>query len=81
MRLNLPVVDRRLISGAHGAKEVNMHLAHVIVPSLTFTIYGMFAAVDLVAGGQHHNALLGRTFLQRFTMTYEGKTGTVTMSD
>jgi hypothetical protein len=32
MRLNLPVVDRRQISGAHGAKEVNVHLAHIHIP-------------------------------------------------
>jgi hypothetical protein len=79
MSLNLPVIDRRLISGVHGAREVNVHLAHVHVPTLNFTIYGPFAAVDLQAGGQPHHALIGRTFLQNFTMVYEGRTGTVTI--
>jgi predicted aspartyl protease len=77
MRLNLPVVDRRRVSGIHGAGEVNVHLGHVHIPSLAFTIYGPFCAVDLVAGGQAHHALIGRTFLQGFTMIYEGRTGTV----
>lgn len=81
MRLNLPVVDRRQISGAHGAKEVNVHLAHINIPSLLFTLYGPFCAVDLAAGGQQHRALIGRTFLQNFTMVYEGRTGNVTLSN
>lgn len=64
-------------AGAHGAKEVNMHLAQVHVPSLGFTIYGEFAGVDLRAGGQSIDALIGRTFLKRFKMIYEGTTGNV----
>ena len=78
--LNLPIVDRRMVSGAHGSQEVNMHLAQVRVPSLNFTIYGAFAGVHLAAGGQVHQALIGRTFLNSFTMVYEGITGTVTIS-
>jgi hypothetical protein len=72
MRLNLPIVDRRLITGAvHGGKEVNVHLAHVHVPSFFFSLYGAFSAVDLVAGGQRHLALIGRTFCRalRWFMT------------
>jgi predicted aspartyl protease len=80
-RLNLPVVDRRPVSGADGSHEANIHLAQIHVPSLNRTITGTFAAVHLVAGGQVHEALIGRTFLQNFTMTYEGKTGTVVISD
>ena len=80
-QLNLPVVDRRKVSGAHGAQEVNMHLAQVHVPTLSFTMYGVFAGVHLAAGGQVHRALIGRTFLRHFTMSYEGRTGTVTLSN
>ena len=81
MRLNLPIVDRRRVSGIHGAGEVNVHLAQLHIPSLSFTLYGPFCAVDLIAGGQAHHALIGRTFLQKFTMTYEGRTGTVSLSN
>jgi hypothetical protein len=79
-QLNLPIVDRRMQAGAHGAKEVNMHLAQVHVPALGFTIYGEFAAVDLRAGGQSIDALIGRTFLKHFKMIYEGTTGNVEIS-
>jgi hypothetical protein len=37
--------------------------------------------VDRAAGGQRHFALLGRTFLRNFTMTYEGRAGVVTISN
>jgi predicted aspartyl protease len=79
MTLNLPIMDRRIVSGAHGAGVVNVHLAQIHVPSLAFTVYGPFCAVDLAAGGQVHLALIGRTFLRGFTMVYEGRTGTVTL--
>lgn len=79
-QLNLPIVDRRPISGVHGSQIVNMHLAQIHVPALAFTIYGAFAGVELAAGGQVHKALIGRTFLQSFTMVYEGLTGTVKIS-
>jgi predicted aspartyl protease len=77
MRLNLPIIDRRSVSGVHGAGFVNVHLAHIHVAALGYTMYGPFCAVELVAGGQAHQALLGRTFLNNVTMTYEGRTGTV----
>jgi hypothetical protein len=76
-QLRLPIVDRMQISGVGGAQVVNVHLAQVHVPTLNFTAYGVFAAVHLAAGGQSHQALIGRTFLQNFTMVYEGRTGTV----
>lgn len=79
-QLNLPIVDRRMVSGVHGSKEVSIHLAQIHVPSLGRTIVGAFAAVDLVAGGQIHKALIGRTFLQHVTMVYEGLSGKVTIS-
>jgi hypothetical protein len=81
MNLNLPIIDRRMISGVHGRREVNVHLAHVHVPSLSFAVHGPFSAVDLAAGGQSHLALIGRTFLQHFTMVYEGRSGTVTLTN
>ena len=79
-QLNLPIVDKRSIAGVHGTQEVNMHLAQVYVPSLNQTIYGAFAGVQLVSGGQIHRALIGRTFLQSCTMVYDGRTGAVTIS-
>ncbi len=79
-KLNLPIVDQRYISGVGGKHLTNMYLAQIHIPSLNFTIYGIFAGVNLLEGGQSHYALIGRTFLQGFTMIYEGRTGTVTLS-
>ncbi len=79
-QLNLPIIDRRHTSGAHGKHEVNVYLAQVHIPALGMTIDGAFSGVDLIMGGQKHGVLIGRTFLQYFTMVYEGKTGIVTLS-
>ena len=64
-----------------GPHEFNYHLAQIYVPDLDHTIYGQFAGVHLAAGGQPHVALIGRTFLRDYTMTYEGRTGQVTLSN
>jgi hypothetical protein len=79
VQLNLPLVNRRKVSGVHGEKEVNVYLAQVRVPALNIVMNGSFCGVDLKAGGQAHNALMGRTFLRHFHMIYEGNTGTVTI--
>lgn len=80
MQLNLPIVDRQIISGISGQHEANMHLGQIHIPSLAFTVYGTFAAVNLLAGGQSHFALIGRTFLQSCKMSYDGTTGQVIIS-
>ena len=78
--LKLPAVDREDRSGAHGKQKLNIHLAQIYIPALDWKIVGRFAGVHLHAGGQPHFALIGRNFLRDFTMTYEGATGTVTIS-
>ena len=80
-QLNLPIVDRRMIAGSAGPHQANVYLAQVHIPFLSYTIWGAFAGVNLKAGGQVHSALIGRTFLRAFTMVYEGRTGTVTISN
>lgn len=79
--LHLPVVERASVAGAHGTGSVNMYVAQIHVPSLGVNIVGRFAGVQLEAGGQGHRALIGRTFLMHFTMTYDGPTGAVRLSD
>ncbi len=79
--LKLPVVDRRSMAGVGGKAEFNIHLAQIYIPLLDFTIRGGFAGVHLIAGGQPHYALIGRTFLRYFRMTYDGRTGVVTLSN
>ena len=79
--LNLPVVSRRQVSGVGGTLDVNEYMAQIYVPELNFTILGPFAGVQLTAGGQRHYALIGRTFLRHFNMAYEGRTGSVIISN
>ena len=80
MALDLPIIGRERIAGVQGASEANTYLAQIYIPSLNHTIYEQIAGVSLLAGGQRHFALLGRTFLQNFTMVYEGQTGAVRIS-
>ena len=79
--LGLPIVDRGKVSGIHGAMGLNLHTAQIHIPELDFTLYGQFYGVHLAAGGQPQSALLGRNFLQHFTMVYNGRTGSVTIND
>lgn len=79
MELGLPVVDREMVAGVHGAAPANVHLAHIYVPDLGIWINGRFAGVHLQAGGQPHSALIGRDVLRHFTMVYDGRTGMVSI--
>lgn len=78
--LQLPIVDRTNVAGALGKGPVNMHLAQIYIPALDSVTYGEFAGVHLNAGGQPHTALIGRTFLQHYSMNYNGTTGSVILS-
>jgi hypothetical protein len=75
--LELPAVDTGYISGVQGASKTIFYLAQIYIPGLKWTIYGRFSGVQLTTGGQPHSALLGRTFLRNFTLSYEGRTGEV----
>lgn len=78
--LKLPVVDKMTISGVGGQKIHNVHLAQIHIPNLNYTQHGLFAGVDLQAGGQVHKALLGRTFLKDAIMIYDGFRSQVTIT-
>ena len=75
--LKLPIVGRQNVSGVHGIKEVNRYLAQIYFPSLQDIMWGAFAGTNLASGIQSCSALIGRNFLQRYVMTYNGKTGSV----
>ena len=80
IELRLPIVDQKEVAGVHGLQEVNYHIAQIHIADLPFTIYGMFAGVQLRSAGQPHFALLGRTFLRHFTMNYQGRNGRVVIT-
>ena len=56
---------------------MDVYLAHVHCPALTFTVWGRFAAVHLAAGQQARRVLIGRTFLRGMVLVYDGTTGNV----
>jgi len=64
--LDLPICDRRAISGTIGSHEVDVYMAQVFVPAFEFTVYGQFAGVYLLRGGLNFRVLMGRTFLKYF---------------
>ena len=61
-QLNLPIIDRRPVSGVTAEDEVNVHLGQICVPTLKFIIYGSFCALPLTATGFSCRVLLGRSF-------------------
>ena len=79
--LNLPILDRRHIAGASGFFETIMYRAQIYIPELDFTIDGPFDGANLATSGQPYYALIGRTFLRHFNMAYEGRTGSVIISN
>ena len=78
--LNLPIVDRATVSGINGSFEVNVHLAQMYLHDLNRVLYGRFTGVHLSAGGVPYVALLGRTFLRDYALTYDGRTGAVNLT-
>ena len=81
MTLNLPVINQRTVAGVHGEGIVNIHSAQIYVPALTVAFSGAFVGAHLIAGGQPYYALIGRDFLRHFHLSYDGRTGAVTLSN
>jgi hypothetical protein len=78
--LGLTIFDRRPVVGVTGVLETDFYLAQVHVPALRFTLHGWFAGVPLAACGFTHKAILGRSFLSYFKLSYDGQTGQVVIS-
>lgn len=79
-RLALPIVDRREVAGSNGKHEVDVYLAQIFSPDLLFIQQGRFAGAYLKRGGMPYEVLMGRTFLERFILVYDGPSGRVTLS-
>lgn len=79
--LKLPIVGTSSVSGVRGEHPHVVHLAQIYIPSLDTAIYGRFIAVKLLDGRQPHAVLLGRSFLENYSMIYVGQTGEVILDD
>ncbi len=79
--LNLPVADPQALIAASGIVDAPVHLAQICTPHLDTTVCGQFASVNLTEGEQTHYVPIGRTFLRHFSMAYEGRTGSVIISN
>lgn len=80
-QLQLPLVDQVQVAGVGGHITLNVYLAHISLPALGgFTQYGRFSGVHLAAGGQPHQALIGRTLLRDSILIYDGKSGSVKLA-
>lgn len=78
-RLSLPIADRGTIHTAEGPAEVDLYLAQIYVPDFDFIQRGEFLSADLSAGFGGNSVLLGRSFLTKFKLTYDGRSGRVTL--
>lgn len=78
--LKLPIVDRMTLVGSVGAHPADVYLAQIHVPALNEVLFGQFAGVNLIKGGLQHGAILGREFLQKLEMKYDGLTGRVILT-
>lgn len=78
--LGLPVVDLQMVGGVAGARQHNVYMARVSLIGTQVEEYGRFTGVNLSESGQHQHVLLGRSFLRRTIMIYDGLRSTVTVA-
>ncbi len=77
LSLGLPISEEGWISGVGGRHRAVIYLARVYVPSLDRLLFQRFTGVRLRDGEQSHRAILGRSFLRRYRLNYDGGTGAV----
>lgn len=77
----LQVVDIRSYGSAAGAYETPDYLANSTVPALNLGKHGRFGGTRLAELGYDFGVLLGRDFLLSAQMLYDGRTGSVVVSD
>jgi hypothetical protein len=78
---DLPISEEGWISGVGGRHRAVIYVARVYVPSLDRLLFQRFAGVRLSEGGQSHQVILGRAFLRRYRLAYDGSTGQVEITE
>ena len=77
----LQIVDIRSYGSAAGAYATPQYLADLTVPALNLGKHGRFGGTRLSELGYNFGVLLGRDFLLSAQMVYDGRTGSVIVSD
>ena len=77
----LQIVDIRSYGSAARAYETPEYLADLTVPALNLGKHGRFGGTRLSELGYDFGVLLGRDFLLSAQMVYDGRTGSVVVSD
>lgn len=79
--MNLPITDEGEISGVGGRHRAFIYTARLYVPALDRLLFQPFTGVKLQQGDQWHGVILGRSFLRRYTLVYNGSDGSVLLKD
>jgi hypothetical protein len=79
--LGLPITDEGEISGVGGRHQAFIYTARLYVPALDRLLFQPFTGVKLQQGDQWHGVILGRPFLRHYTLTYNGRDGSVVLDD
>ncbi len=79
--LNLPITDEGEISGVGGKHHAFIYTARLYIPKLDRLLFQQFTGVKLEQGEQWHRVILGRSFLRRYQLTYNGPSGQVEIRD
>jgi len=78
--LGLPITDEGEISGVGGRHQAYIYTARIWVPQLDRLLFQPFTGVKLKQGEQWHQVILGRGFLRRYKLTYDGGSGQVELT-
>jgi hypothetical protein len=79
-QLQFPIVDQAKVSDPSGVRIINVFLAQLYLPPFGRRFPMKFGGIQLQAGGQFHRVLIGRTVLQYFRLTYDGRSGSVKLT-
>lgn len=79
--LKLPITDEGEISGVGGKHHAFIYTARLYIPQLDRLLFQPFTGVKLEQGEQWHRVILGRSFLRRYELTYNGPAGEVEIRD
>lgn len=77
--LGLMQVDQRLVAHAMGEQLAPVFFGNLFIPKLEITITGRFIGGDSGGGSNGYDMLLGRSFLKRFILNYDGIKGHFTL--